>query len=110
MIQLGLLGLKRVLLNNGFTASEKVQKELEEYNESNNPIILFFNETERCDVVNQPAPFVFQKYSEFCLRNNFQAMSNIEFSKIVRKYYGLDLMYKKVEGKTYRVFIEVKEG
>lgn len=110
MIQLGLLGLKRVLLNNGFTSSEKVQKELEEYNESNNPIILFFNETERCDVVNQPAPFVFQKYSEFCLRNNFQAMSNIEFSKIVRKYYGLDLMYKKVEGKTYRVFIEVKEG
>lgn len=107
MIQLGLRGLRRVLDNNAFTNSEKVQQELEEYNENNNPIILFFKEIEKTDVANQPTKYVYQKYGEFCVSNNFQAMSNIEFSKLVKKYYDLDVVVKKVNGKSTRIFVHV---
>ncbi|MEG1336018.1 MAG: phage/plasmid primase, P4 family, partial [Clostridiales bacterium] len=46
LIQLGIKGLKRVLLNRGFTSSDKVAKEIDEYEETNNPIIGFINECE----------------------------------------------------------------
>ena len=39
LIQLGIKALKRVLIERKFTESELVQKELEEYEETNNPII-----------------------------------------------------------------------
>ena len=41
MIQLGLKGLKRVLETKKFSNSEKVQRELDEYEESNNPVLGF---------------------------------------------------------------------
>ena len=43
LILLGLEGLNRIMSNNGFTVSEKVQNEMDEYEESNNPIISFIH-------------------------------------------------------------------
>jgi Predicted ATPase len=42
LILLGIEGLKRVLHNQSFTKSKKVTKSIEEYEEANNPILLFF--------------------------------------------------------------------
>lgn len=107
LIQLGIQGLKRVLENQKFTTSKKVQKELEEYEENNNPILLFFKENPKIE--NEPTKNVYKKYSEFCISNSFQAMSNIEFSKQVKKRYGLDIVVKSIGGKQYRIFVK-KEG
>lgn len=107
LIQLGIQGLKRVLENQKFTTSKKVQKELEEYEENNNPILLFFKENPKIE--NEPTKNVYKKYSEFCISNSFQAMSNIEFSKQVKKRYGLDIVVKSIGGRQYRVFVK-KEG
>ena len=104
LIQLGIRGLKRVLENQKFTTSKKVQKELEEYEENNNPVILFFKENPKIE--NEPTKNVYKKYSEFCIANSFQAMSNIEFSKQVKKRYGLDIVVKSIGGKQYRIFIK----
>lgn len=107
LIQLGIEGLKRVLENRSFTVSDKVQKELEEYEENNNPILLFFKEEPKIE--NEPTSKVYKKYSEFCIANTFTPMSNIEFSKQVKKRYGLEIISKSVGGKKYRVFVK-KEG
>lgn len=104
LIQLGIQGLKRVLENQRFTTSKKVQKELEEYEENNNPILLFFKENPKIE--NEPTKNVYKKYSEFCISNSFQAMSNIEFSKQVKKRYGLDIVVKSIGGKQYRIFVK----
>lgn len=104
LIQLGIRGLKRVLENQKFTTSKKVQKELEEYEENNNPVILFFKENPKIE--NEPTKNVYKKYAEFCLANSFQAMSNIEFSKQVKKRYGMDIVVKSIGGKQYRIFIK----
>ena len=109
LIQLAIEGLKRVLENQAFTQNEAVQKELEEYEENNNPIILFFKEYGEERIINESTSRCFMKYKEFCISNNFQTMSQIEFSKTVKRHFDLDIEEKKVNGKRYRVFVE-KEG
>lgn len=104
LVKIGINGLKRVLQNRKFTICEKVQKQIEEYEEHNNPILLFFKEIEEDQIINEPTKNVYQKYQEFCIINSFQPMSNIEFSKQTRKRFNLDIVDKKIEGKKYRIF------
>lgn len=104
LILLGIQGLKRVLKNRKFTSSKKVEKELEEYEESNNPILLFFKENNIDTIENQATKDVYRNYNEFCLANSFQPMSNIEFSKQVKKFYDLEVVDKTIKAKKYRIF------
>lgn len=104
LILLGLRGLKRVLENHSFTSSEKVKRSIEEYEESNNPILLFFKDISADDIVNEPTSEVYKRYSEFCLANSFTAMSNIEFSKQTNRQFDLKITNKTIKGKKYRIF------
>lgn len=106
LILLGINGLKRVLENQAFTKSDKVTKSIQEYEESNNPILLFFKEIDIDEIVNEPTKEVYQKYNEFCLANSFTPMSNIEFSKQIKKRFNLDIVNKTVKGKKYRIFVK----
>lgn len=104
LINLGIVGLKRILENQGFTVNKKVVDNIKEYEENNNPILLFFQEITEADVVGQATKYVYQKYAEFCLSNSFQQLSNIEFSKQVKKHYDCEIKVQAVNGKSSRVF------
>lgn len=104
LIQVGIRGLKRVLERQRFTTSERVQKELVEYEENNNPVLLFFKEVEEDAIINNPTRDAYRKYTEFCIANSFQPMSNVEFSKQVKKHYRVEIVDKKIKGKKYRIF------
>lgn len=106
LILLGIRGLKRVLFNHGFTSSAKVTASLEEYRENNNPILLFFKEISEDDVINESTKKVYGKYNEFCLANSFTPLSNVEFSKQVKKHYNVEIANKSINSKKYRVFVE----
>lgn len=106
LIMLGLDGLKRVLTNYGFTESTSVQNALDEYEMNNNPILYFTSDTTREDIVNRSTRDVYTKYNLFCAENNFTPMSNIEFSKFIKKHYNLDISRQRINGGRYRVFIE----
>lgn len=105
LIQLGIQGLKRVLQNQKFTESEKVQSEIDEYEENNNPIIGFFKSIEKDEIENEPTNQIYRQYQEYCLANSLQALSNIEFSKQVKRYFDFDVVDKRVGGKKCRIFI-----
>ena len=107
MIVLGLSALKRVL-NGGFTESEKVQEQLKEYEETNNPIIGFFEEMEfeGFQIENEQSDKVFKRYKEYCLANNFNPMSKAEFSKQVCRKFGLTTKPKKIGGKLFRIYVK----
>lgn len=107
LIQLGIQGLKRILINQQFTESTKVKKEIEEYEESNNPIILFFKETPITDIQRNTTNSVYTMYQEFCIRNKVQPISKITFSKQVNSYFGFKVVDKKINSKKYRVFERV---
>ncbi len=110
LIQIALDGLKRVLDNNGFTICEKVQAELDEYTEQNNPIIAFFKELDvDVDILNQPTRDVYLRYKLYCNDNGFSPMSAGEFTKQIKKEYDLDNKVIKMNGKTVRVFRRCEE-
>lgn len=105
LINIGLEGLKRVRMTNKFTTSDAVERELKEYENSINPINLFFEELDPAiDIENEPTGKVYVKYTDFCLINNLSPMSNIEFSKTVVKHYDVKVSTKRVDGKVTRVF------
>lgn len=103
---LGLQGLRRVLNKNAFTVSGKVEASIEEYKESNNPIEVFFKEVGEGEIVNESTNSVYTKYNEFCLANGFTAMSKIEFSKQVKRRFGVEIVNRMVSGKRYRLFVK----
>lgn len=108
LIQLGIQGLKRVLTNRKFTTSQKVQDELDEFEETNNPILGFFKECENDEFCfeNEPTNKVYKKYQEYCIANTLTPLSNGEFSKQVKKHYDLVIVSKKIQGKVYRIFVK----
>lgn len=105
LINVGLAGLKRVITNKKFTICEKVQKQIEEYEENNSPIILFFKETPEELILNEPTKNVYQLYQEFCIVNSFQPMSNIEFSRQVKKRLNLEIVDKRINNQKCRIFV-----
>ncbi len=108
LIKIGIEGLQRVLTYRKFTHSDRVQKEMDEYEESNNPILGFFREcdAEEFQIENEPTNKVYKRYLEFCLSNSLQPMSNIEFSKQVNRILNLTIIDKKINGKKYRIFVK----
>ena len=109
LIRIGLEGLKRVLKNRKFTTSERVAKEIAEYEENNNPILLFFKEVEIDEIENNTTKNVYAKYNEFCMANNFTPLSNVEFSRKVNKQFDFETAIKSIKGKKFRVFVKKEE-
>lgn len=107
LINIGLEGLKRILTNRRFTTCGKVQQALEEYEENNNPILLFFKEDVKIE--DEVTAVVYQSYNEFCLANSFTPMSHIEFSKQVKKHFDMEIKNKTIKGKKYRIFVRKEE-
>ena len=105
LIQLSLDGLKRVLANNGFTICTKVQSEIDDYNEQNNPIVGFFKELDvDTDVNNQPTKDVYTRYKLYCSDNGFTPLSAIEFTKYIKKELEMDVKVIKLNGKSCRIY------
>lgn len=105
LINIGLEGLKRVLSTNKFTTSADVEKALEEYDKSINPIQIFFEDLDiSVDVENEPCNKVFSRYMGFCNANNIQPLSNIEFSKMINREYGLRSKVRRVNGEVVRIY------
>ena len=105
LINLGLEGLKRVLKAYSFTESASVEKALTEYEENNNPVLLFFKELDVSDIINKSTRDMYTRYKLFCAENNFNAMANVEFTKAVKKRFEIDIIDRKLHGKKYRVFV-----
>lgn len=110
LIVLGLQGLNRVLTNDAFTKSAAVQQEMDDYEETNNPILSFFRECEQEEfqIENEPTNKVYKRYQEFCLANSMQPMSHIEFSKQVNRILNFRILDKKINGKKCRIFVRAE--
>ena len=108
LILLGIQGLKRVLTNRKFTTSQKVQDELDEFEESNNPILGFFRECENEDfaIENEPTNKVYKRYQEYCIANTLTPLSNGEFSKQVKRNFDFVIIDKTIQRKKYRLFVK----
>ena len=109
LIQIGLDGLFRILDEQKFTQPATVIKALEEYHERNNPIIGFVKMLQDDGVMidNQPTSEIYSRYQSYCLANNFQPISHIEFSRSICREYGFQIQstWNSDVKKKQRVFI-----
>ena len=96
--------LREVLIEQEFTTCERIKRNIEEFEISNNPILEFYEELDEVDYINEPVTTVYQKYNAFCLRNNLQAISAIEFKKQMKKQFGLIEKNIEVNNKRMRVY------
>lgn len=106
MIRLGVEGLRRILENNEFTQSQKVEKEVKEYEIQNNPILLFLNEKEESEIVNQSTKEVHKAYKMFCVENGFTEMTIGNFSKELNRRCGLVVQRRRINGKLTGIYVK----
>ena len=106
LILLALKGVKRVLQNAKFTKSSRVQNQLDEYEQNNNPILSFVQEFGLGNIENEPTKNVYRRYKEFCIANNFQALSNIEFSRQITRRYGFETKNQRTREGVMKVFVK----
>lgn len=84
--------------------------QLTEYEEENNPILAFINDTGVDMIENEPTNEVYKRYQVFCADNSMQPMSNIVFSKQINKRLDLEISVVKLNGQTRRIFRSRKDG
>ena len=113
-MKVGIAGLQRVVKNNHFTESKKVQKEIEEYEDFNNPVKGFFRECNEQDgadyIFRETATAIYKRYQVYCAENNFQPESNTVFGRTLKSLFGVESKQKKINGKNVRMYVKVAES
>lgn len=106
LLNLAIDGLQRVLTNRKFTTVESVEKELQEYERVNNPVVAF---VEDFKIENEPTKEIYLKYSAWCQENKLKALSNVQFGKELSNK-GFAVRQMRVNGERVRVYHkQVKE-
>jgi putative DNA primase/helicase len=95
-----------VIENKAFTTSEKVEKELKDYEVSNNPILLFLQDTDISRIENQPTKEVHKAYRVFCLENGFSEMTLANFSKELNRRLGIVVVRRRINGKLIGIYVK----
>ena len=98
-----LKALKEVIKNNSFTESERVQRELRDYERTNDPVICYLEEAEPV-VINQTSEKVYMDYRMYCGLNGYTAISKVQFGKRVCKEFDCETASVRVNGKVKRVY------
>ena len=101
--------LIEVLAEQEFATCERIKRNIEEFEISNNPILEFFAELDEADYLNEPIKAVYQKYNSFCYSNNLQAMSAMEFQKQMKKHFSLVIKTVNQDSKKVRVYMNEAE-
>lgn len=111
LIQLGIIGLKRVIERKAYTVSEAMKKELEEYEERNNPLLMFVKDCkyDEYDIETEPTSTVYERYREFCIAESLRPVSKIEFSRQICRMFDYETAVKKINNKSIRCFRKVGE-
>lgn len=108
LIKLGVDALHRILENRQFTQSSKVLQELAEYNELNNPVLEFFKDITREELLTDTVDGWYEQYSLFCIGQNLNQLSRIEFGRQMMRYYPkIAFERKRFDGKRIKVIIDL---
>ena len=97
LIQIGLDGLFDILSNNAFTESRKVDEAIQEYEEDNNPILLFIKDAE---IEGRFTQDVYKEYQVFCNENGYSPYTLTMFSRTLKQKLGIEAKKVWANGKT----------
>lgn len=98
-------GLREVLAEQEFVTTPEIEATMEEYERSNNPVLLFVESLAYKDYMNEPVMKVYSKYTGFCVANNFKPLSSIEFNRQFKRHLGLEVREVKVDDSKLRIYV-----
>ena len=110
LVKVGVDALKRMLKSNGFTKSEKVQKESDEYEKYNNPILGFIEEYGEDYIFNETITDVFAAYSLYCRENGLISESANSFGRSMKRMFNVESKNVTIAGKSYRRYVKITES
>jgi len=102
LLKIAINGLRRVIINKGFTTSACGEIEKTEYLKLNNNVLEWI-ETDP-SVEHQAVADVYMAYKIWCSQNGCNYVKKINFSKEIKKKYGLVSKIKTIDGKSVRVY------
>ena len=105
-IRLSIEGLKRVIANKAFTDSSAVQKQKDEYEKENNPVLAFIDDVGEDAIINEPRTDVYHRYEVFCNENGYKASSEQTFVKSLNRTIGTHLGPKRTANGRIKVFVK----
>lgn len=101
IIKIGVNGLLRLIKNQCFTLPNEVEKAINKYKIENNPVLDFCNSKTAYEITGKPVKNVYEEFCELYQNSN---VSNIEFSRQIKKYLNVDVRVAKISGKSIRVY------
>lgn len=105
LIAKAIVGLREVLAEQQFATCDRVTANMSDYERTNNPMMLFFDDMEEADYINEPVSVVYRQYSAFCIANNLKAVSSIEFGRQMRKRFDVDVKEVTIDKKRTRIYV-----
>lgn len=105
LIKIGIEGLHRVIEQNAFTKSEKVEREIHDYEELNDPMTLFLQDVEPSEILNHETKDVHARYRVFCTSLNVMPVGLPQFSREINNRLNSQVCDKRINGKKCRVFV-----
>lgn len=109
LILLGIEGLKRVLSNKRFTIGKAIEREMQQYELENNPILMFLKEFSDDQIINQETRAVHRAYKVFCMENGYQELTLGNFTKELRRHLNVETKRFRIDGKTITQYVEIKD-
>jgi putative DNA primase/helicase len=106
LLKIAIEGLKRVLVNNGFTKSNVSEAEKQEYMKFNNNVLEWLDGEPKIE--NEAISDVYQAYTVWCAINGCNAVKKINLGREIKKF-GYDVVVKSINGKSIRVYVKGNE-
>lgn len=82
LLKISLEGLERILVNKEFTKCDACEEVWKEYEQVNNPVVSFLDET---DIEGQAVSDVYKQYQVWCIEGGLKALSKTTFGKEIKK-------------------------
>lgn len=101
IIKIGIDGLLRLIKNQSFTLPNEVEKEINKYKAENNPVLEYCKGKTSYEIMGKVVKDVYEEFCELYPNNN---VSNIEFSRQIKKHLNVDVRVAKIAGKSIRVY------
>lgn len=106
LIKIGIDGLHRVIEQNAFTTSEKVEREIKDYEELNDPMTLFLKEVDAEEILNHETKDVHARYQVFCNSLSAVPLGLPQFSREINRRLSCKVIDKRINSKKCRIFIK----
>jgi putative DNA primase/helicase len=102
LLNIGIQGLRRVLINKGFTKSNLGEREKSQYMKQNNNVLEWFDEDP--NIEHQPVNDVYATYQCWCGTNGCRAVKKITLGGEISKKFGFKSKVKSIKGESVRVY------